>query len=75
MKNETRKVYCATASEKIYPDELCEAEKKPEVVRKCESSNAACQYLWYASDWSEVSELLSSRKCTLNTDSERLAEI
>lgn len=64
MKNETRKVYCATASEKIYGDELCDADKKPETVRKCEKSNAACQYLWYASQWSGVSLYSRSQQHT-----------
>ncbi|XP_018562061.1 papilin [Anoplophora glabripennis] len=55
LTNETRKVHCATASGQIYSDDLCEAEQKPETVRKCETSNTTCQYLWYASQWSECS--------------------
>nr|XP_023024406.1 papilin-like [Leptinotarsa decemlineata] len=56
LTNETRKVYCATAKGEIYPDELCESEQqKPDLVRKCESMNTTCQYLWYASQWSECS--------------------
>lgn len=55
LKNETRKVYCATASGQIFPDDLCDKEEKPELVRPCESTNASCEYLWYASQWSECS--------------------
>lgn len=54
LTNETRKVHCATVSGQIYSDDLCEAEQKPETVRKCVTSNTTCQYLWYASQWSEV---------------------
>lgn len=54
LKQETRRVMCATANGKIYPDDLCEPETMPESVRDCESINATCEYLWYASQWSEV---------------------
>ncbi|XP_060520392.1 papilin isoform X2 [Cylas formicarius] len=55
LTNETRKIFCATASGQIYANELCEETSKPDTVRKCESSNASCQYLWYVSQWSECS--------------------
>ncbi|CAH1111392.1 unnamed protein product, partial [Psylliodes chrysocephalus] len=55
LTNETRKVFCATASGEIQADDLCDQERKPEVVRECEVANNACQYLWYASQWSECS--------------------
>lgn len=53
LESETRKVHCATQQGKVYPDNLCEGEQKPEVVRKCEASKA-CDSQWYASQWSEV---------------------
>ncbi|CAG9813449.1 unnamed protein product, partial [Phaedon cochleariae] len=55
LKNETRKVHCATEKGEFQDDELCEANQRPETIRKCESTNATCQYLWYASQWSECS--------------------
>ncbi|VEN50612.1 unnamed protein product [Callosobruchus maculatus] len=55
LKNETRKVFCATASGEVHPEELCDADRKPELVRECDQQNATCEYLWYASQWSECS--------------------
>ncbi|KAK9886678.1 hypothetical protein WA026_017598 [Henosepilachna vigintioctopunctata] len=54
LSNETRKVHCASINGKIYPDDLCEPELKPESVRECEG-HASCDYLFYASQWSECS--------------------
>ncbi|XP_066141086.1 papilin isoform X3 [Euwallacea fornicatus] len=56
LTNETRKVFCATAEGQIYDDNLCEESTKPESVRECDGNqNASCNYLWYASQWSECS--------------------
>lgn len=54
LTNETRKVKCATAAGQVYPDDLCDAERKPEMVRQCNGTKAQCDYNWYASQWSEV---------------------
>lgn len=54
LTNETRKVQCATADGKIFPDSLCEDTPLPELVRECKNVNTSCEYQWYASEWSEV---------------------
>ncbi|XP_019769290.2 papilin isoform X1 [Dendroctonus ponderosae] len=56
LTNETRKIFCATANGQIFEDDLCEESNKPESVRKCEANtNETCNFLWYASQWSECS--------------------
>jgi hypothetical protein len=55
LTNETRNVQCATGTGVVYSDDLCDAEQKPEMVRQCKETKAACEYNWYASQWSECS--------------------
>ncbi|KYB26517.1 Papilin-like Protein [Tribolium castaneum] len=56
LTNETRKVQCATAAGVVYPDNLCDADQKPETVRQCNATKPpTCEYNWYASQWSECS--------------------
>ncbi|KAL1512853.1 hypothetical protein ABEB36_002368 [Hypothenemus hampei] len=56
LTNETRKIFCATASGQIFSDDLCDENEKPKTVRKCDgNNNDSCNYLWYASQWSECS--------------------
>ncbi|XP_050294454.1 papilin isoform X2 [Anthonomus grandis grandis] len=56
LNNETRRVFCATAKGQIYGDELCDLNQKPETIRGCEKSeNETCNFMWYASQWSECS--------------------
>ncbi|XP_050510138.1 papilin isoform X5 [Diabrotica virgifera virgifera] len=53
LTQETRKVLCATEDSEVQPDELCEADRKPDTIRECEMT--PCEYLWYAEQWSDCS--------------------
>lgn len=55
LTNETRKTKCMSVSKKFFADEFCDQDKKPILIRECENTNTTnCEYLWYASQWSEV---------------------
>ena len=49
---ETRQAMCTTGKGKVYPEKYCKKSKLPELVRNC--SAPACEYQWYAAQWSEV---------------------
>ncbi|KAF3430423.1 hypothetical protein E2986_10746, partial [Frieseomelitta varia] len=54
LTEETRTTYCATQDGTVYPDEKCDGEKKPELTRDCEAKKD-CEFLWFASQWSNCS--------------------
>ncbi|XP_046586723.1 papilin isoform X2 [Neodiprion lecontei] len=54
LTQETRTVSCVSLDDKIYPNEKCNPETKPELVRSC-SAQEKCNYQWYATQWSECS--------------------
>ncbi|XP_046737173.1 papilin [Diprion similis] len=54
LTQETRTVSCVSLKDKIYPNEQCNPDTKPESVRKC-SAQEKCNYQWYATQWSECS--------------------
>ncbi|XP_077270107.1 proteoglycan-like sulfated glycoprotein papilin isoform X5 [Temnothorax americanus] len=51
---ETRTAHCATQDGTVYPDDLCDADKKPELERDCEKAKN-CDFQWFTSQWSECS--------------------
>lgn len=53
MDFETRQVICANSKGKLYDNQFCKKSKYPETVRNCTPSDA-CEYQWYATQWSEV---------------------
>lgn len=53
MDFETRQVICANAKGKLYDSKFCKKSKYPEIQRNCTPSDA-CEFQWYASQWSEV---------------------
>ncbi|CAH0551174.1 unnamed protein product, partial [Brassicogethes aeneus] len=55
LKSETRKVQCASSDNKIYSESFCDAENKPNTTRPCNLTSSSCDFLWYASQWSECS--------------------
>ncbi|XP_031784533.1 papilin isoform X3 [Nasonia vitripennis] len=54
LTQETRTVQCATQGGKVYPDDMCDSEKKPESTKECESSQN-CEYQWIKTQWSKCS--------------------
>ncbi|XP_065214045.1 papilin isoform X2 [Planococcus citri] len=62
---ETRSAVCSTAKGKAYPDKYCKKSKQPILIKECNTSSA-CEYQWYATQWSECSSTcgagLQSRK-------------
>ncbi|XP_060859868.1 papilin isoform X4 [Metopolophium dirhodum] len=58
---ETRQVICANAKGKLYDTKFCKNSKYPEVIRNCTPSDA-CEYQWYATQWSECSSKCSTGK-------------
>lgn len=54
LTQETRTTRCATQDGTVYPDEKCDATKKPELTQDCKSKKE-CEFLWFASLWSDVS--------------------
>ncbi|XP_027848870.1 papilin isoform X1 [Aphis gossypii] len=61
MDFETRQVICANAKGKLYDNQFCKKSKYPETVRNCTPSDA-CEYQWYATQWSECSSKCSTGK-------------
>lgn len=55
LTQETRTVQCATQSGKVYPDSMCDGEKKPELTKECETPQN-CEYQWIKTQWSKVRE-------------------
>ncbi|XP_036145237.1 papilin isoform X3 [Monomorium pharaonis] len=51
---ETRTTHCATQDGTVYLDDLCDADKKPELERDCEKAKN-CDFQWFTSQWSECS--------------------
>ncbi|XP_011689368.1 PREDICTED: papilin isoform X5 [Wasmannia auropunctata] len=51
---ETRTAHCATQEGTVYSDNLCDANKKPELERDCEKAKN-CDFQWFTSQWSECS--------------------
>ncbi|XP_070527125.1 papilin isoform X2 [Cardiocondyla obscurior] len=51
---ETRIAHCATQDGTVYADDLCDADKKPELERDCEKTKN-CDFQWFTSQWSECS--------------------
>lgn len=37
----------------VYSDDLCDADKKPELERECEKAKN-CDFQWFTSQWSKV---------------------
>lgn len=37
----------------VYSDDLCDADKKPELERECEKAKN-CDFQWFISQWSKV---------------------
>ncbi|XP_022174083.1 papilin isoform X3 [Myzus persicae] len=58
---ETRQVICANAKGKLYDTKFCKKSKYPEILRNCTPSDA-CEYQWYATQWSECSSKCSTGK-------------
>uniref|UniRef100_A0A2S2NKI7 Papilin n=1 Tax=Schizaphis graminum TaxID=13262 RepID=A0A2S2NKI7_SCHGA len=58
---ETRQVICANSKGKLYDSQFCKKSKYPETVRNCTPSDA-CEYQWYATQWSECSSKCSTGK-------------
>ncbi|XP_025408017.1 papilin isoform X2 [Sipha flava] len=56
---ETRQVVCANAKGKLYDKKFCNYLKEPESQRNCTPSDA-CEFQWYASQWSECSSKCST---------------
>lgn len=54
LANETRRAECATQKGEVFAKELCEDIPLPELVRQCNTTDAACDFQWYSSQWSEV---------------------
>ncbi|XP_035723305.1 papilin-like isoform X5 [Vespa mandarinia] len=54
LTQETRTAHCATQDGTVHPDDKCDLDKKPELIRECEDIQN-CEYRWYASQWSECS--------------------
>ncbi|XP_011062335.1 PREDICTED: papilin [Acromyrmex echinatior] len=51
---ETRTAHCATQDGTVYPDNLCDPDKKPELERDCDKAKN-CDFQWFSSQWSECS--------------------
>lgn len=69
LTKETRTTQCATQDGTVYPDDMCDADKKPELERECEKSED-CDFQWFSSQWSKVSGDKYSRpllSCLLET--------
>ncbi|XP_026818119.1 papilin isoform X3 [Rhopalosiphum maidis] len=58
---ETRQVICANSKGKLYDSQFCKKSKYPETIRNCTPSDA-CEYQWYATQWSECSSKCSTGK-------------
>ncbi|XP_050528636.1 papilin isoform X2 [Daktulosphaira vitifoliae] len=56
---ETRQVICANSKGKIFNSKLCEPSRQPETTRNCTTSDA-CEFQWYATQWSECSSKCST---------------
>ncbi|KAL6256089.1 hypothetical protein P5V15_013324, partial [Pogonomyrmex californicus] len=54
LTKETRTTHCATQDGTVYPNDLCDMDKKPELERNCEKAKN-CDFQWFASQWSECS--------------------
>ncbi|KAG8186998.1 hypothetical protein JTE90_005769 [Oedothorax gibbosus] len=51
---QSRSVHCANEDGLVFPDDECEAAKKPELTKECPTS-PMCEPMWHASQWSECS--------------------
>ncbi|XP_050439361.1 papilin isoform X2 [Adelges cooleyi] len=56
---ETRQVVCANSKGKQYDSKFCKQSKYPETSRNCTPSDA-CEFQWYATQWSECSSKCST---------------
>ncbi|CAL1675129.1 unnamed protein product [Lasius platythorax] len=54
LTKETRTAHCATQNGTVYSDDLCDADKKPELERECEKAKN-CDFQWFTSQWSKCS--------------------
>lgn len=54
---ETRTTECANQEGKVYDDEYCQADRKPELQQEC-LDVSQCEYSWFATQWSDVSGLM-----------------
>ncbi|XP_019882164.2 papilin isoform X4 [Camponotus floridanus] len=54
LTKETRTAHCATQDGMVYSDDLCDADKKPELERECEKAKN-CDFQWFTSLWSKCS--------------------
>ncbi|XP_072747679.1 papilin isoform X3 [Anoplolepis gracilipes] len=54
LTKETRTAHCATQDGVVYSDDLCDADKKPELERECEKAKN-CDFQWFTSQWSKCS--------------------
>ncbi|XP_048510814.1 papilin isoform X3 [Athalia rosae] len=62
---ETRTTSCVTLEGKVYPDDKCNAETKPKLMRECAAPDK-CEYQWFATQWSECSAKCGSGIQTRN---------
>ncbi|XP_054714370.1 papilin-like isoform X2 [Uloborus diversus] len=53
-KMESREVHCANEDGVVFPNEVCEQRKIPELSRPCPKS-AMCEPMWHTSEWTECS--------------------
>nr|XP_045610870.1 papilin-like [Procambarus clarkii] len=54
LKMESRTALCVSQKGKVVKDEYCSASRMPPVSRNCTDA-AACEFRWYASEWSACS--------------------
>lgn len=50
--------YCGSKSGKFYAESLCDATKKPELIRDCKA--IPCEYSWFTSQWSKCTSECST---------------
>ncbi|XP_078591705.1 papilin-like isoform X1 [Branchiostoma floridae x Branchiostoma japonicum] len=50
----SRSLYCSSRDGHLYPEEMCDAYRKPDKMRKCAAAQE-CLPQWHASQWSKCS--------------------
>ncbi|XP_014217269.1 papilin isoform X2 [Copidosoma floridanum] len=54
LTQETRTTQCATQDGTVYPDSMCDPEKKPLLTKECDTPQN-CEYQWIKTQWSKCS--------------------